>query len=201
MKHNNQVPNNHFRKHWQVNVKTWFDQPARKQRRRNARLQKAARISPRPVDGVLRAAVHCPTIKYNSKVRLGRGFSLSEIKAAKLNRVFARSVGIAVDHRRRSHSDINVARLEMYKAKLVIYNKPCKGKEAIPIEQVPQLAKGQLLPLSANRSVEAPRAITKEESEFSAYQQRRKEGLQRRIAGKLAKKAAEESAEKDSARK
>lgn len=37
VRHNNVVPNNHFRKEWQLRVRTWFNQPARKQRRRNAR--------------------------------------------------------------------------------------------------------------------------------------------------------------------
>ena len=32
----------------------------------------------------------CPTIKYNKKQRLGRGFTLEEIKAAGLNKNFAR---------------------------------------------------------------------------------------------------------------
>lgn len=35
VKHNNVVPNGHFKKHWQNYVKTWFNQPARKTRRRN----------------------------------------------------------------------------------------------------------------------------------------------------------------------
>lgn len=34
VKHNNVVPNGHFKKHWQNYVKTWFNQPARKTRRR-----------------------------------------------------------------------------------------------------------------------------------------------------------------------
>ena len=33
-KHNNEVPNQHFKKKWQICVKTWFNQPARKVRRR-----------------------------------------------------------------------------------------------------------------------------------------------------------------------
>lgn len=37
VRHNNVVPNNHFRKEWQLRVRTWFNQPARKQRRRSAR--------------------------------------------------------------------------------------------------------------------------------------------------------------------
>ena len=35
VKHNNVIPNQHFKKKWQFRVKTWFNQPARKQRRRN----------------------------------------------------------------------------------------------------------------------------------------------------------------------
>lgn len=37
VKHNNVVPNAHFKKHWQNYVKTWFNQPARKTRRRIGR--------------------------------------------------------------------------------------------------------------------------------------------------------------------
>merc|ERR1712189_100595 len=47
MKHNNVIPNGHFRKHWQNYIKTWFDQPGRKKRRRVARQKKALKISPR----------------------------------------------------------------------------------------------------------------------------------------------------------
>jgi large subunit ribosomal protein L13e len=46
---------------------------------------------------------------------LGKGFTLEEIKAAGLGSAFARSVGIAVDHRRRNKSqeslDLNKKRL------------------------------------------------------------------------------------------
>ena len=37
-------------------------------------------MAPRPVDGLLRPAVRCPTIKYNTKLRAGRGFTLEELK-------------------------------------------------------------------------------------------------------------------------
>merc|ERR1719502_203589 len=99
MKHNQQLCNAHFRKDWAKHVKTWFDQPASKQRRRNARIAKAKKVAPRPVN-LLRPAVHCPTVKYNMRVRPGRGFTLAELKAAKVNRKAARGIGIAVDHRR-----------------------------------------------------------------------------------------------------
>lgn len=61
-------------------VKTWFNQPARKERRRNARLAKAARLAPRPASGPVRPVVHCSTIRYNAKVRAGRGFSHDELR-------------------------------------------------------------------------------------------------------------------------
>jgi len=80
VKHNNQLPNAHFRKDWQRRVKTWFDQPGSKKSRRLAREKKAAAIAPRPIDGLVRPAVRCPTVKYNLKVRGGRGFTLEELK-------------------------------------------------------------------------------------------------------------------------
>ena len=79
-KRNNIVPNGHFHKDWQTMVKTWFNQPMRAKRRRVARAKKAAAIAPRPVAGLLRPIVRCPTFKYNNKQRLGRGFTLDELK-------------------------------------------------------------------------------------------------------------------------
>merc|ERR1711939_134994 len=121
IKHNNAIPRNHFRKDWQRRVKTHFNQPGRKQRRKQARIAKAARCAPRPVDK-LRPIVRYPTIKYNMKVRAGRGFSLDEIKEAGLGRDYAKSVGIAVDHRRRNKNvdgfKANVVRLKEYLEKL-----------------------------------------------------------------------------------
>ncbi|KAG9155744.1 hypothetical protein Leryth_004017 [Lithospermum erythrorhizon] len=80
VKHNNVIPNEHFRKHWQNYIKTWFNQPARKHRRRVARQKKAVKIFPRPTAGPLRPVVHGQTRKYNMKVRAGRGFTLEELK-------------------------------------------------------------------------------------------------------------------------
>jgi large subunit ribosomal protein L13e len=45
------------------------------------------------------------TRRYASKLRYGRGFSLQELRAAKLTPQFARTVGIAVDHRRQDTSE------------------------------------------------------------------------------------------------
>lgn len=74
------IPNAHFRKDWQLRVKTWFGQAPGKLRRRQRRAAKAVKIFPRPVAGAVRPVVHAPTLKYNRKVRLGRGFSLAELK-------------------------------------------------------------------------------------------------------------------------
>jgi len=93
VKHNNQVPNQHFHKDWQSNVRTWFNQPAKKIARRAARLAKAKKVAPRPI-GLLRPIVRCPTNQYNTKVRAGRGFTLDELKAAKINSNEARGIGI-----------------------------------------------------------------------------------------------------------
>ena len=83
-KHNNVVPNIHLRKHWQGRVKTHFDQPAKKLRRHQRRERKAKEMFPRPVQK-LRPIVSSMTRKYAGKVRYGRGFTLAELKAAKLN--------------------------------------------------------------------------------------------------------------------
>ena|SRR5579862_4602758 len=54
-------------------------QPGRKLRRRNARVAKAASVAPRPVDK-LRPVVRCPTIKYNRRIKPGKGFTFAELK-------------------------------------------------------------------------------------------------------------------------
>ena len=115
---------NHFRKDWQRRVRTWFDQPGRKLRRRNARKAKATSLGVRPLT-LLRPAVRAQTVRYNRKVREGRGFTLAELKSAGIGKKEARGVGIVVDHRRRNLSEegkkINVERLQAYKARLIVF--------------------------------------------------------------------------------
>eukprot|EP00349_Pseudokeronopsis_sp_Brazil_P001389 CAMPEP_0202961986 /NCGR_PEP_ID=MMETSP1396-20130829/6081_1 /ASSEMBLY_ACC=CAM_ASM_000872 /TAXON_ID= /ORGANISM="Pseudokeronopsis sp., Strain Brazil" /LENGTH=222 /DNA_ID=CAMNT_0049682245 /DNA_START=53 /DNA_END=721 /DNA_ORIENTATION=- len=124
VKHNNMLPNVHLRKHWSRFVKTWFNQPARKHRRAITRKEKQAASYPRPLEK-LRPLVHAQTRKYSSKVRYGRGFTLQEIRAAGLTPQFARTVGIAVDHRRQDTNEetlqVNKQRLETYKSKLILF--------------------------------------------------------------------------------
>lgn len=109
-KHNNAVPRNHFRKDWQRFVKTWFNQPARAERRRISRRDKAARVAPRPVS-TLKPIVRCQTAKYNRRVRQGKGFTIDELRAAGINPKSAPGIGIAVDKRRKNRSEESLQRV------------------------------------------------------------------------------------------
>lgn len=134
-----QIPNAHFHKHWHDSaahkgrIITWHNQAARKHRRRENRLAKAVKNFPRPVNGLLRPVVHCQTIRYNMKKRAGKGFTLEELKEAKVNRKEARTIGISVDFRRKNRSEEslreNVARLSEYKANLIVFRKKSNRKK------------------------------------------------------------------------
>ncbi|KAF9918136.1 60S ribosomal protein L13 [Lobosporangium transversale] len=202
MKHNNQLPGNHFRKDWQSRVKVWLDQAGRKKTRRIARIQKAARIAPRPVDGLIRPAVRCPTVKYNTKLRAGRGFTLEELKAAGIRRKEALSIGISVDHRRRNKSEeslqLNAQRLKAYRAKLIVFpRKAGKAKagdaQAADLSNATQLS-GPLFPVNQIWPKEKARKITEEQKSHSAYEQHRKARSVARLHGirEARRKAKEE---------
>lgn len=194
MKHNNQIPDNHFRKQWQRRIMTWFDQAGRKKARRTTRSLKAARVAPRPVD-TLRPAVRCQTIKYNTKLRSGRGFTAAEIKAAGMTRQEAMSVGISVDHRRRNRSqeslEMNKARLTAYKSKLILLPKKNASTDASTVACL-----AAAFPIVKNAvAIEAPRAVSAAEVEFSAYKTIRSAKTTARYAGIRAKRAAAKAEE------
>jgi len=132
IKHNQQIQHNHFRKDWQRRVRVHFDQAGKKSSRRIARAEKAAKVAPRPVDR-LRPVVRCPTVKYNRRVRAGRGFTFAELKEAGIPRKLAPTVGIAVDPRRQNFSEeslkANVARLKEYKERLVVFPRNVKHEK------------------------------------------------------------------------
>jgi len=203
VKHNNVVPNGHFKKHWQNYVKTWFNQPARKTRRRIARQKKAVKIFPRPTSGPLRPIVHGQTQKYNMKIRAGRGFSLEELKAAGIPKKYAPTIGIAVDHRRRNRSleglQTNVQRLKTYKAKLVVFPRSArklKAGDSNPEELATATqVQGMFMPITQGKpSVEIIK-VTDDMKNFKAYNKLRVERMNKRLVGVRMKKAAE--AEKD----
>lgn len=175
--HNNVVPNVHFHKNWQERVKTWFDQPGRKKSRRVARARKAARIFPRPIEGALRPIVRGQTNKYNTKQRLGRGFTFEELKEAGIERHFAQTIGIAVDHRRRNRCDEslqqNVQRLKEYKSKLVLFpknTKKVKAGEANTDEcNAAVQQRGVIMPLTKEKFSVTRAPITEDMRKGSAY--------------------------------
>jgi len=178
VKGNNVIANAHFHKvGWQNHVKTWFNQAARKQRRRKVRQTKAAAIAPRPTSGLLRPVVHPPTVKYNYKLRQGRGFTFDELKEAGFNRKEARTIGIAVDHRRRNRSaeslQLNVQRLKEYKTKLIVFPrnraKPKAGdSEVADLEKATQNT-GALLPMPSVKKGPATMEITAAMKEENAF--------------------------------
>ncbi|KAJ2928975.1 hypothetical protein H1R20_g8149, partial [Candolleomyces eurysporus] len=203
--HNNVLHNNHFRKDWQRRVRTWFDQPGRKLRRRNARKAKATTLGVRPLT-LLRPAVRAQTVRYNRKVREGRGFTLTELKEAGIGRKEARSVGIVVDHRRTNLSEegkkVNVERLKAYKAKLIIFprkaGKPKKGDSTG--DDLTATTTRQNLAIPDVYAAEAPRKITQEERDFKAYRTLREARSNARYEGvrkiRAAKKEEEEANKK-----
>ncbi|KAB0800199.1 hypothetical protein PPYR_05939 [Photinus pyralis] len=202
---NNMIPNGHFHKDWKRYVKTWFNQPARKHRRRQNRIKKARSIAPRPVAGPLRPVVRCPTIRYHTKVRPGRGFTLQELKAAHLTPRFARSIGIAVDFRRRNKSvesiQVNTQRLKEYRSKLILFplhKKKLRAGEATEEEQkMATQFTGEILPIKQAVTEPEARVPTQREKRFNAYATLRKERSDAKLVGIRAKRQKEASENAD----
>lgn len=197
-KRNNIIPNGHFHKDWQRYIKLWFNQPMRKQRRHKKRVEKARLVAPRPV-GLLRSVVSCPTLRYNMKLRLGRGFTLEELKQAGIHRKQARSIGIAVDKRRTNKSlesvQRNVQRLKQYRSRLILFphneKKPHKGDATAEEVKLATQLKGVIMPLRNRSSVrlEKARVPSAEEKEFEAHKTLRRERANKKYKGRRERKA------------
>ena len=197
-KHNNAIQRAHLRKNWQINVKTFFNQPAQKKRRLLKRRQKASDVFPRPLKA-LRAVVRKTTQRYSSQTRLGRGFSLEELKKAGLNVNFARSVGIAVDHRRTNKSvetfQNNVDRLKSYMEKLVLLprkeGQPKKGNNGVMSDytekvELVQNVNTEVFGSGRTSKRDKPTTVTPEMNSFRAHSQLRIERMNKKWAGKRA---------------
>lgn len=155
--------------------------------------------------------MRCPTLRYNTKLRAGRGFTKTELAAAGIRRKEALSIGIPVDHRRRNRSEesvkLNVERLEAYKTRLVVFpRKAGKVKKGdtegadLKADYLPNLS--TLAPISNARTAEAPRAITAEEKAApSAYRQLREARSEQRYAGVVAARAKAKAAEEEAKKK
>merc|ERR550514_51686 len=124
------------------------------------------------------------------KVRLGRGFTLEELKEAKIPRKLAKTIGIAVDHRRRNKCaetlQENVQRLKLYKSKLMLFPKKSKAKAGdstrAELENVPQNTTKYIIPLPTAASEEAG-AITSAMKEENAYKKLKKARTNKKYLG------------------
>lgn len=185
VKHNNVVPNIHCHKKWAdssrgpLKVRLSLDQATRKKARRLARAKKAAAAFPAPVQK-LRPIVQCQTQKYSAKQKLGKGFTLEELKAAGLSAKYARTIGIAVDHRRVNKSEesleLNTNRLKTYLASLVILK---KGEDASGMSQF----KGTIQPLDFSKGEMEMAEVTDELKSFKAYTTMRLAKVETKVAG------------------
>lgn len=183
VKHNNIITNIHCKKKYlqssrgPLKVKLALDQATRKKARRVKRAARSAKMAPAPLEK-LRPSVHCPTQKYSAKVRLGKGFTLEELKAAKLHPSYAMSVGIAIDYRRRNKCEEslarNVERLEAYKKSLVVLK---KGDAA------PEQLSGVIQPIEKPSSGVVMQDLTDEIKGFKAYTTMRLARQETKIAG------------------
>eukprot|EP01012_Entosiphon_sulcatum_P020031 TRINITY_DN24_c0_g1_i1.p1 TRINITY_DN24_c0_g1~~TRINITY_DN24_c0_g1_i1.p1 ORF type:complete len:265 (-),score=52.41 TRINITY_DN24_c0_g1_i1:23-709(-) len=195
MRHNNPVPHTHAHKHWNPcssqkgHIRTFLHQAKQKQQRNLKRKQRALRIFPRPIKR-LQPVVRCPTQRYNWKSRLGRGFSLAELKKAGLHPKYARTIGISVDIRRKNKSEEglerNAQRLKEYLSRLILFPlnpKKIRAGEAT-VEQTQNVQQGSGLwgpspafgkpQITTRVPHEKPRAPTQEEKDGLAYRDGRR---------------------------
>ena len=143
--------------------------------------------------------VHPPTQRYNFKTRLGRGFTLEELKVAGISKKMAPTIGIAVDHRRRNRSEeslaLNSKRLKAYKASLILFPrrtaKPKHGdSEAAELALAAQV-KGKLMPIVKETKPLEMVTVTPEMAGFKAYHKLRTERMNVWQVGPRIKKAEE----------
>jgi large subunit ribosomal protein L13e len=188
VKHNNIIPNIHCSKKYMqssrgpLKVKLGLDQATRKKSRRVKRAARAAKVAPAPLKR-LHPVVHCPTQKYSSKLRLGRGFTLDELKIVKLHPSKALQIGIAVDYRRRNRCEeslnANVARLQEYMTKVVVINK--KKNILAPTTVVEQ--RGVIQPIVKPVAAIEIQDVTDEMKSFKAYTTMRVARQENRVDG------------------
>ena len=209
VRHNNMLPNVHLGKDWQEKVKTWFNQPGRKHRRQVKRAAKAAKVAPNPTH-TLKPIVRGQTNKYNNKIRLGRGFTKEELKKAGiLSLNYARSIGIAIDLRRKDTSNeaqtANVNRIKEYLAKMILYPRKKADKKALVKEATEEQLKAPeakeqntckcVIPLPKEEVGYTFAPITKEMKSANVYKTQRTEiktaqGFYKRMEARKQKLAA-----------
>jgi len=150
-------------------------------------------------------------VRYNAKVRLGRGFTLEELKGAGLTKAFAQTIGVAVDHRRKNKSEgplaENIARLKKYQAQLILWPKrretpkhPRKANEASHEERSKtEQFTGELLPIT-HKDVRVKAQVVEPMGKGSAFVTLRRARADAKYIGRR-KKRAEAREEKEKLKK
>uniref|UniRef100_A0A2I3HTW4 60S ribosomal protein L13 n=1 Tax=Nomascus leucogenys TaxID=61853 RepID=A0A2I3HTW4_NOMLE len=184
----------HFHKDWQRRVATWFNQPTRKIRRLRALQAKARRISSHHASGPIRPIVRCtPPPHPHPPARVGRGFSLEELRVAGIHKKVAQITGISVDPRRRNKSIANVQLLKEYLSKLIFFLR----NSAEELKLATQLT-GPVMPTRNVCKKEKARIVSEEKNvkAFASLRVARANARLFSIRGKRAKEAAEQNVEK-----
>jgi len=220
VKGNDAIPKVHQRKHFHPsssqkgNIKVFLAQPKRAQTRRRLRIQKAKRVFPRPLKS-LRPTVACPTVRYNFRKRLGRGFSIDEIKAAGITPRYAATIGVRVDTRRKNISEeslnTNSQRLKTYLSKLVLFplskkkvaaGEASKEEQKKGVQDRSRFGRTVAHPSAARAAKPTARKISKADTEKSAFKFLKKNMSAARFLGeRLARAKKREDAAKAAAEK
>ncbi len=123
---------------------------------------------------------------------------MEELKAAGIQRDYAKTIGISVDHRRSNKSEeslnVNVARLKEYISRLVVFPKKA-GKVTETQKAIGQL-KGEIVAAPAAESFLSYAKVTEELQAANAYSIQRKDRNEARLKGIRAKQANSKKDEK-----
>ena len=136
-------------------------------------------------------------------MKLGRGFTLDELKGAGISAKFAKTVGICVDHRRTNKSneslELNVQRLKDYQARLVVFpRKAGKHKNGDATKEQCASAKqlvGDILPAAKVAPAVTFAPLTEEMKNFRAHHALRDAINEKRLLGARTKKSSEKKEE------
>uniref|UniRef100_A0A8C6QZY5 60S ribosomal protein L13 n=1 Tax=Nannospalax galili TaxID=1026970 RepID=A0A8C6QZY5_NANGA len=129
-------------------------------RKRKAWQAKACHIAPCPASRRIWPKLRCPMVRYHAKVRVGRGFSLEELRVAGIHKKVACTISISVDPR---GEQANVQRLKEYSFC------PQKGDGSAEELQLANQLTEPVMPIPNVYKKEKARIITEEEKNFKAF--------------------------------
>jgi large subunit ribosomal protein L13e len=94
-------------------------------------------------------------VRYHTKVRAGRGFSLEELRVAGIHKKMAHTIGISVDPRKRNKSteslQANVQLLKGYSSKFILFPRkpsaPMKGDSSAEELKLATQLTGPVMPM------------------------------------------------------